>query len=428
MSASCWVAAARLSVPALTTPSQAAFVAADREQGQEDREEQPDAPLDQPHALNPAGGRGRGAGALVGRAVGTGVAVGVGVAARRRRRGRRRRWRGRGRRRRRGRAARGPVAAAHGAAASASRHDAAVGHQLRRAVARRRHPLCSASAASVPGRARAGSRRRRRRGSTMPSGRRRGADRARRVDSAAIARLEVGVLALERRARSRPRARCPRSAAAARPASRRSRRAARRSPRSTRGRAAGGRRRGGRAARGCARTRRCAAAARRRGTARGPGDGSGDAARACEAAAVRAACVGVRCGGHQRSSLSLRAARRRADFERGLAATSPGVGTIERRNTSSASGVRPQTQTGRSGGQMQPARAVGEEALDAPVLERVEARSRRGGRRSRSSSQASGSASSSWCELVVDGDPDRLERALGRDGRRRSAPARGSRR
>src|SRR3954464_3323039 len=62
----------------------------------------------------------------------------------------------------------------------------------------------------------------------------------------------------------------------------------------------------------------------------------------------------ARSGMTQRSSLSLRAARRRADFDRGVAAISPGVGTIERRCTSSASGVLPHTHTGKSGGQMQP--------------------------------------------------------------------------
>ena len=72
----------------------------------------------------------------------------------------------------------------------------------------------------------------------------------------------------------------------------------------------------------------------------------------------RGAACGRRRGGGGWPSvappLSLRAARRRADFERGFAATSPALGATERRKTSSASGVRPQPQTGRSGGQMQP--------------------------------------------------------------------------
>ena len=49
-----------------------------------------------------------------------------------------------------------------------------------------------------------------------------------------------------------------------------------------------------------------------------------------------------------------RAARRRPERERGLSATSPGVGLTARRVSSSASGVRPQPHTGMSGGQMQP--------------------------------------------------------------------------
>ena len=115
----------------------------------------------------------------------------------------------------------------------------------------------------------------------------------------------------------------------------------------------------------------------------------------------------------QRSSLSLRAARRRADFDRGLAATSPGVGTIERRWTSSASGVLPQTQTGRSGGQMQPrARSARKRLTRRSSSEWKEIAATRPpifsdvpGQRERVVELR---------ELAVDGDPDRLEGALGR--------------
>ena len=140
-----------------------------------------------------------------------------------------------------------------------------------------------------------------------------------------------------------------------------------------------------------ARRRRCGRRRRRGARTRGgrrAGRGAGrigPETRRCEPRSRRGAAAARACAASVRVLLvSLRAARRRADFARGLAATSPGVGTTERRHTGSASGVRPQAQTGRSGGQMQPCAPVGEEALDAPVLERVEARSRRAGRSGRS--------------------------------------------
>ena len=127
-------------------------------------------------------------------------------------------------------------------------------------------------------------------------------------------------------------------------------------------------------------------------------DRSGDAARrARRGRCVRPAMGACRCGRHARtsSSVSLRAARRRADFERGLSATSPGVGATERRNTSSACGVRPQPQTGRSGGQMQPrVRSARKRLTRRSSSEWNEIAASRPPTRSRS--HASGSASSSW--------------------------------
>ena len=98
-------------------------------------------------------------------------------------------------------------------------------------------------------------------------------------------------------------------------------------------------------------------------------------------------------GRHYGSSLSLRAARRRADFERGLSAISPAVGTTERRKTGSASGARPRAH-GQVGRADAPARLAGEEALDAPVLERME-RDRGQAAADAQHVQASGSAASS---------------------------------
>src|ERR687892_457096 len=65
---------------------------------------------------------------------------------------------------------------------------------------------------------------------------------------------------------------------------------------------------------------------------------------------------GRRRAAHQAASPapSLRAARRRPDFARGLLATSPGVGATARPVSSSASGSLPHTHTGKSGGQTHP--------------------------------------------------------------------------
>jgi len=87
------------------------------------------------------------------------------------------------------------------------------------------------------------------------------------------------------------------------------------------------------------------------------------------------------------------------------------VGEIARRFSSSASGVRPQPQTGRSGGQMQPsARAVRNRLTRLSSSEWKEMAERRPpdadlpGQRERALERA---------ELVVDRDADRLEGALG---------------
>ena len=135
---------------------------------------------------------------------------------------------------------------------------------------------------------------------------------------------------------------------------------------------------------------------RRTGRAIGRAD---DAGRRRGAGRRRAGARGTagrrRVGGHQCSSLSLRAARSRADFARGFAATSPALGAIERRKTSSASGVRPQPQTGRSGGQMHPrVRSARKRLTRRSSSEWKEMPARRPS--SRRICHASGSAASSW--------------------------------
>ena len=117
----------------------------------------------------------------------------------------------------------------------------------------------------------------------------------------------------------------------------------------------------------------------------------------------------VRQAGHQ----TFVPTRRRADCARGLRATSAADGRIARRGVARIVGSEPQTQTGKSGGQVQPCSCVRRNCLTMPVLERVE---RDHGepaagpqhlerRRQRALERA---------ELVVDLDPQRLEDALRR--------------
>ena len=145
--------------------------------------------------------------------------------------------------------------------------------------------------------------------------------------------------------------------------------------------------------------------------------GSGDAARERRARGAvpgaRGVALGCGGGGHQTAppACGRRAGGRTS--RAGSAAISPGVGTTERRNTSSASGVRPQRadrQVGRADAAL---RAVGEEALDAPVLQRVE---RDRGEPAGRAQQLPGERERlvELVELAVDRDPDRLEGALGR--------------
>ena len=115
------------------------------------------------------------------------------------------------------------------------------------------------------------------------------------------------------------------------------------------------------------------------------------------------------CGRHVVLSASLRAIRRCADFARGFAAISPAVGATARRVRSSASGVCPQTQIGKSGGQTQPVlRAVRKRLRGGP---------RANGRRSRRAARRGEQVPRQrqrgveLAELVVDGDPQCLERA-----------------
>ena len=148
-------------------------------------------------------------------------------------------------------------------------------------------------------------------------------------------------------------------------------------------------------------------------------DRAGDPPRRARRDRASAACVrpagGAGGGRHARTSspVSLRAARRRADFERGLSATSPGVGRDRaaehelglRRAAAAAHG-----QVGRADAA---ARAVGEEALHAPVLERVE---RDRGEPAADAQQVPRARERGveLAELVVDRDADGLEGALRR--------------
>ena len=128
----------------------------------------------------------------------------------------------------------------------------------------------------------------------------------------------------------------------------------------------------------------------------GPGDAPGRARGV--RAAVDPAVRPCRCGRHARtsSSLSLRAARRRADFERGLSATSPGVGATERRNTELGLRRRGRSRrrAGRAGRCSRGVRSARKRLTRRSSSEWNEIAASRPPTRSRS--QASGSAASSW--------------------------------
>ena len=176
-------------------------------------------------------------------------------------------------------------------------------------------------------------------------------------------------------------------------------------------------------ARGARRARAGAGPETRRGRARAPPRGRRGASGG---AAPRAACGG---GGRLiallASGASLRAARRRAEAARGLRRPPAAEGTIERRVSSAASGSRPHAQTGRSGGQMQPrARSARKRLTRRSSSEWKEIAASTPP--SRSSSQASGSALVELPELVVDGDAQRLEGALGGMPAAEAGRARGS--
>ena len=100
-------------------------------------------------------------------------------------------------------------------------------------------------------------------------------------------------------------------------------------------------------------------------------------------------------------------------MERGLVATSSGPGATARRVSGSASGSRPQTQTGSSGGQTQPLARSARNCLtrrSSSEWKEIAAR------RPPIGSIAPGGRQRvlERVELAVDGDPDRLEGPLGR--------------
>ena len=112
------------------------------------------------------------------------------------------------------------------------------------------------------------------------------------------------------------------------------------------------------------------------------------------------------------SSVSFRAARRRAEAARGLRASSSADGTIERRAQQRRLRLATAAADGQVGRADAAAGALGEEALDAPVLERVEGDA---GEHAALAQQPPGERQRAveLSELVVDGDPQRLEGALG---------------
>ena len=174
------------------------------------------------------------------------------------------------------------------------------------------------------------------------------------------------------------------------------------------GRVDGGRRRGGRAGAG----RRAGRPARRRGA------GATAALRSRPRRARRRRAPAVAVGGGRLSGTSSTAAcgaaRRRADFERGLSATSSGVGGDGAARDAAPPRACARSADRKSGGQMQPrARSAKKRFTRRSSSEWNEIAANRPPSRSRS--HARGQRAVDLGELVVDGDPDRLEHAaLGR--------------
>ena len=128
---------------------------------------------------------------------------------------------------------------------------------------------------------------------------------------------------------------------------------------------------------------------------------------------VRVRGAGRRDGFREPARHALIPTRSRADCERGLRATSAGDGRIARRGIARNVGCAPHTQSGKSGGHVQPCSCVAQEALHDPVLERVERDHREPAARAQDLERRRQRALER-AELVVDLDPQRLEDALGR--------------
>ena len=110
----------------------------------------------------------------------------------------------------------------------------------------------------------------------------------------------------------------------------------------------------------------------------------------------------------------------------GCAATSPADGTIERRAQQRRLGLAPARAHRQVGRADAAPGALGQEALDAAVLERVEGDA---GQHAALAQQLPGQRQRGveLLQLVVDGDPERLERALGGMAAGEARRARGSR-
>ena len=146
-----------------------------------------------------------------------------------------------------------------------------------------------------------------------------------------------------------------------------------------------------------------------------PGDPAGERRARAAASALRAAAPRAAA----RRALSaiaahdvLTATRRRAEAARGLTSSSAADGRTGLRVSRRSSGSLPQTQTGKSGGHVQPFARSRHELLHDPVLERVEADHRETPTRAQHLERG-GKRRLELAQLVVDGDAQRLEDALG---------------
>ena len=151
----------------------------------------------------------------------------------------------------------------------------------------------------------------------------------------------------------------------------------------------------------------------RRGDPRPPLAGRAPCGRGCARRRAASGCAASGKGGHQAPAPSMRrAARSLPELERGLSATSPGVGHHGAAGQQLGLGRPPARADGKVGRADAAPRALGQEALDPAVLERVERDRGDAPARAQDRPRAR-ECTVEVLQLMVDRDPNGLKDALG---------------